>query len=334
MLAAGHGRRLRPLTETTPKPLLPVLGKPILLHTLERLARLGVEQVAINLHHRPEAIPAALGRRPAGLEVTYSTEPTLRGTLGALAPLRDFVAGAEALIVVNGDSLCRWPLARLLKKHRRTGAAATLLLLRGADAESFGGGVGLDEGQRVVSLRRGRSFGPIKQRRVYAGAQILDPARLPPPQEGESHFVPDLWEPWLASGQPLVSLTTRRRWHDLGTPGRFLEAALDQLPWWRRNWLAPGTAGPRRRWRRVVAESGVEWGAGTRLRDCLLFAGSSLGEGCRLEQVVVGPGTRVPPGTQVQQRLLTRPRAGISPPPGTSRLGELWVSPLVPDGSR
>jgi len=117
VLAAGFGRRLRPLTDWLPKPLLPVCGKPVVLHTLEALAAAGCEATALNLHHLGEPIRRRLGDDFEGMPLTYSEEPEILGTLGALYPLRDFIAGAEHLLIVNGDSLCRWPLAGLLRRH-------------------------------------------------------------------------------------------------------------------------------------------------------------------------------------------------------------------------
>src|SRR5207302_1697659 len=160
VLAAGHGSRLRPLTEELPKPLLPVLGRPLIAHTLEALAAVGCAAVAINLHHLGEAIPRALGDRFAGMPLVYSREDPILGTGGALLPLRDFFAGSDPLLVV-------------------------------------------------------------------AGAHALAPAllaRLPP---GVSDSMGDLYEPLLAAGGRLATLVTWRPWHDLGTPGRYLDGVLD-----------------------------------------------------------------------------------------------------------
>ncbi|MDP9119810.1 MAG: nucleotidyltransferase family protein, partial [Acidobacteriota bacterium] len=144
VLSAGLGIRLRPLTELVPKPLLPVAGAPILAHTLERLAAVGCEAVAINLHHLGEQIRGHFGTAFAGMPLTFSEEPELLGTLGALFPLREFLAAADLVLLVNGDSLCRWPLARLVRQHLKTGDAATLLLASRPDPRLFGGGVGID----------------------------------------------------------------------------------------------------------------------------------------------------------------------------------------------
>src|SRR6476659_7929241 len=147
VLAAGLGTRLRPLTDALPKPLLPVAGLPILGHTLAQLAAAGCEAAAINLHHQGEEIRRRFGEAFAGMSLTYSAEPVLLGTLGALHPLRSFFAGCGAILLVNGDSLCRWPFRRLLRQHfrgRAEGTAATLLLASRPDPAEFGGGVGVD----------------------------------------------------------------------------------------------------------------------------------------------------------------------------------------------
>jgi len=119
VLAAGRGERLRPLTEELAKPLLPVAGRPLAAWTLERLRRAGVDAAALNLHHRGERIRAAFGESFRGLPLVYSEEPELLGTGGALPPLRDFFAAADVALLVNGDSLCRWPLERLRLSARR-----------------------------------------------------------------------------------------------------------------------------------------------------------------------------------------------------------------------
>src|ERR1700724_662896 len=90
--------------------------------------------------------------RSAGLPLTWSEEPLLLGTLGALGPLAGFFAGADLALVVNGDSLCRWPLAELLARHLATGAPATLLLAARADPADFGGGVGVDSAGKLLWL--------------------------------------------------------------------------------------------------------------------------------------------------------------------------------------
>ena len=190
VLAAGHGRRLRPLTAFIPKPLLPVRGISVAAHTIDQLIALGCEAIAINLFHRGDQIRQALGESRNGVPLSYSVETELRGTLGALAPLRDFLGRAENILIVNGDSLCRWPLRSLLRRHRRSGAEATLLVSRRIDPQLFGGGVQVEDHRRILSLRPRSAAAEVHARRVFMGAHVLSPRLLDRvPAQGVANFV-------------------------------------------------------------------------------------------------------------------------------------------------
>ena len=235
--AAGKGERLRPLTQQIPKPLLPVRGEAVAAHTLRALGAAGVEAAASNLHHLGSKIREAFGNSFAGLPITYSEEAELLGSSGALPPLRDFFAPADLVLLINGDTLCDWPLEALIQRHsdaRYAPAsaggppAATVLLTSGPSLEAFGGGVGIDKTGRVLVFRGVGSMLPghpkIAKRRVFAGAQILDPRlldRIPP---GPGDLITGLHEPLLREGASILSLTTQRPWFDLGTPDRYREA--------------------------------------------------------------------------------------------------------------
>lgn len=328
VLAAGRGERLRPLTDELPKPLLPVAGRPLVVHTLEALRRAGCDAVALNLHHLGAAIRTALGDSWRGLPLVYSEEPELLGTGGALPPLAAFLGAAETVLLVNGDSLCRWPLAALLARHRRTRAAATLLVHRGADPRAFGGGVALARG-RVVAFRPGAlAWAAAPRHRVFAGAAALAPelvARLP---AGPSDIVAALYEPLLAAGETLAAVETGRPWHDLGTPRRYLEGALERAlegepPRGRR--LAPGAElGAGARLRRSAVEAGARVGAGARVEGALVLPGATVGAGAVVIDALLGPGVEVPAGARVAGQMLTRDAAA----------GGWRATPLAPARSR
>jgi NDP-sugar pyrophosphorylase family protein len=329
VLAAGHGTRLRPLTEQLPKPLLPVLGRTLLERTLAALAGVGCEAVAINLHHLADAIPAALGDRYEGVPLHYSHEREILGTGGAFVPLRGFFAGCGEVLLVNGDSLCDWPLEGLLARHRHTGAAATLLLAGRPDPRPFGGGIGIDRRGKVTAIRRDRAFGDVARRHVYAGAYVLRPeliARLP---EGPSDSMNDLFLPLLAEGGgPLAALVTWRRWHDLGTPARSLDGVRDwaRLETRRDTWVSPSArVAPTARLRGSVVEAGARVGSGAGLRHALVMPGATVGAGCDLSGVIVGPGVELPPGTTLAGQLATR--AGDGPGAGGAP-AEVRLTPL------
>lgn len=309
-----------------------MLGAPLLARTLDALAAAGCEATAINLHHRGEAIPAAFGDRHRGMPLLYSREEPILGTSGAFVPLRDFFAGVTTVLLVNGDSLCDWPLTELLARHRRRGVVATLLLAGRADPRPFGGGIGIDRGGRVTAIRSEPTFGPVTQRYVYAGAYTLAPhllERLPP---GFSDSMNDLFPPLLAAGERIDALVTWRPWHDLGTPARYLDALRDLA---RRR----GRGGYRGEAARVdagaevrdaVLERDSRVGAGARVEATLLMPGARVGARSRVRRVVVGPDAAVPPDGDWSEVLLTRWRAGATALPGSRRAGDLLVTPLAP----
>ena len=237
VLAAGLGTRLRPLTGTQPKPALPVAGVPVAGRTLALLARAGCEAAAVNLHHLGDRMRAALGNSVGGMPLVYSEEREVQGTLGALWPLREFCAAADTLLVINGDSLCRWPLARLLRAHRRGAAAVTLLLSSRADPAEFGGGVGVGHDGGIVTFG-GATGATVARRRVFAGAHVLEPRRLEGLTAGPADFISALYRPLLERGERIAGVETRRPWQDLGTAERYRRAVFEFLfrrrPWRRR----------------------------------------------------------------------------------------------------
>src|SRR4051812_17766208 len=250
VLAAGVGTRLRPLTSLTPKPLLPVRGVPILGHTLARLAAAGCEAVAVNLHYLGEQIRQRFGDSHAGMPLTWSEEPEVLGTLGALHPLKEFLAPADLVLLVNGDSLCEWPFRRLIRRHLaghpRGNARSTLLLTSRADPARYGGGVGIDRAGRILSFWPGTAErGEVVRRYVFAGAHVFSPDLLERVGPGKADIVRDLYVPMLAEGATIGSIVDGGLWHDLGTPQRFLDGALDgaRAGWperlWRRSWISP-----------------------------------------------------------------------------------------------
>lgn len=306
VLAAGRGERLRPLTATLPKPLLPVAGRPLLAWTLERLRAAGCEAVAINLHHLGHQIPERFGDSFRGMPLAYSEEEQLLGTAGALPPLRAFLEQADRVIVANGDSLCRWPFETLLAAHSRRRPAATLLVHRKADPRAFGGGVALEE-DSITAFRPGSlAHASARRHLVFAGAQILEPELLARIPEGPGDLVTVLYEPLLAAGAPLAAVATERLWHDLGTPQRYLDGVLD--------WTFRGShqasrvvkgakVEPRARLRRTIVEAGAEVQAEADLRSCVVMPGARIAQGVRLTRCVVGPGATVDADTEAEATL-------------------------------
>jgi len=334
VLAAGFGTRLRPLSLVLPKPLLPICGEPVIAHTLRQLRRAGCEAAVINLHHLPQAIPRQLGTSCYGLPLRYAPEEIILGTLGALYPVRDFLAGADLALLVNGDALARWPWRRLIRAHQRSGARATLLLHRRAALSDFGGGVGVGRGGRVVELR-GEAFGDVARRHVFAGAHVLSRQLLERLEPGPADVVERLYKPLLRDGELVRAVYGGRRWHDLGTPARYLAAALDWArgPWprrlWRGAWISPlARVDASAQVERAVVEAGAEIAAGCRLRRSLVMDGATVGRDSRVSGCILGPGVELPPASRVEGRLVTTTIAGYSPADHESVIGSLVYTPL------
>lgn len=238
ILCAGEGRRLLPLTATCPKPLLPVGGRPALDYTLELCRFHGLGEIAINLHHCPQAIPGHLGNGSAhGLHIRYSYEEVLLGSAGALEPLRDFLD--RPFFVLYGDVLTNMDLTAIQRTHRRQGGMGTVALYRVPDPERCG----LVELDAAGRLRRfvekpARPFGNL----ANAGVYLLEPEVLDYlPSQRPCDFGQDLFPHLLRSGIVLYGYTLSPEEYliDIGTPENLARAQAE--------WPAVWAAGPVRR---------------------------------------------------------------------------------------
>lgn len=311
-------------------------GTPVGAVTLERLRRAGCEAVAVNLHYLGREVRAGLGDSYRGMPLVYSEEEEILGSFGALAPLREFFSGCDEVLLVNGDSLCRWPLRRLLRRHRKSQAAVTLLVSSRVDPAEYGGGVAIDRGGRLLSFRAGDDPEGAT-RRVFLGAHLLAGDLVSRAPDAFAHIVHDLYEPLLQEGRTIQTLATGRPWHDLGTPRRYRDAVVAggvspaPLRWLRRTWTAPDA---QVHFSVTLARSTVEpacrVGPNVRLRDTLLLPGARVGEGSRLDGCVVGPGAVLPAETRVRDRMVCRRTAAGTVPEGSSIVGDLLYAPLDP----
>jgi mannose-1-phosphate guanylyltransferase len=139
VLAAGMGERLRPLTDVTPKPMLDLGGRPLIHYPLAMLRRAGITEVAINLHHLPDAIRHGLGDgSQLGLRITYAPERVLQGTGGPLNGLRDFLSsGDSTFVIANSDTILDLDLSKMLAFHREHAALATIALFHPANIDYY-----------------------------------------------------------------------------------------------------------------------------------------------------------------------------------------------------
>jgi NDP-sugar pyrophosphorylase family protein len=288
ILAAGLGTRLRPLTEQIPKPLMPVVGTPNIVRTIEHLRGFGVRELVINLHHLPDRIRDSLGDGSGlGVRIEYSFEPQILGTGGGLSQALPLL-GDETFLVVNGDALFAPDLAAAIAAHRRRGALATLVVRADPQAEEFGA-VWLDADDRLRRLVWAGDPGAGNRALMFTGVHVIEPAivnHLPT----EGCIVRETYVPLLLAGAPLFGVEDSGYFCDLGTPRRYLDANVDLVTGCAR---LPGFDPP---------PDGVLVGDGAEIGErCQLRPGTVVGQGARLlPGISIGPAV-VLPGAEVRR---------------------------------
>jgi NDP-sugar pyrophosphorylase family protein len=228
ILAAGVGSRLRPLTDTCPKPMLPIAGRPLLARTLDWLRASGVAEAALNLHHLPDAVRDGLGDGSAwGMTLRYSYEPKLLGSAGALRTITQRFPGwlDQTFALIYGDMLCDIDLAELLAAHQSTRAILTLALKHTATPRTQGM-IELDPAGRVrrfVEKPAEWSGGTL----ANAGVYLCEPAILDVIPAGFSDFGHDIIPALLEANATVYGHLATGYLLDIGTPDTYAQAQRD-----------------------------------------------------------------------------------------------------------
>ena len=218
ILAAGRGRRLRPLTNHTPKPLVEVCGYPLLSYGLGLLRANGIEEVVVNVHHLADRIIENIGDGSRfGLRIRYSLEETLLDSGGGIRQASTLFDPPidGPLVVLNADVICSAPLARLVDFHRRKDALVSLLLRDDARKQEYGV-FGIEADGRIARfLGRGRDAGLPEF--MFGSVQVLSPAileRMPP---GAFASMGDLWPRLFDEGKPFYGYVYEGPWYTADT---------------------------------------------------------------------------------------------------------------------
>ncbi len=220
LLAAGLGTRLRPLTLSTPKPLLPLDGCLLIDHQLRYLARSGIKRVAINLHHLGDMIREYAGDGSKyGVEIFYSEEPRLLDTGGGIRKAAPFFEG-RPFLALNSDALIDVDLDELISRHQNSGTAATMVLKPLEDRYSYTP-VAVDDSGNVTGFGSGQYF--------YTGLQVVSPhiVDLLPPAGESSSLIKDGYLKLLGGGGKVAAYIYHGYFNDLGTFDRYEEAKGD-----------------------------------------------------------------------------------------------------------
>ena len=222
VLAAGEGRRLAPLGLEVPKPMAPLRDRPLLEYTLALLRHHGVSEVAINLYHLPEAIPAHFGDgNSAGMRLHYLRETWLSGSAGAVRQLRHFLDG-EPFLVLYGDVLTDMNLTDFISFHRRRRPVATIAVGELDDPASRGV-VDLSQGDWVRGFveKPSSAFSPWANGGIY----VLEPVVLDYISPNQvCDFGQDVFPRLLAAGLPISAYRVRGYLRDIGEPEQYFRA--------------------------------------------------------------------------------------------------------------
>jgi NDP-sugar pyrophosphorylase family protein len=221
ILAAGFGTRLRPLTETLPKPLVPLNGKPLIEYTLFLLRKHGFLDVVINLHYQGGKIRDTLGSGSRwGLRLTYSDEPEILGTGGGIKKVQPLLSDGPFL-VINGDILVNIDLARVIAFHRQKQAAVTLVLREDPEADRWGP-VEIDSGERVRSICGEPPHSEAKAgKRMFCGIHIIEPEVFGYLPAGGFSNIMDAYRKMIREGKIIAGYTMDGYWMDIGTEERY-----------------------------------------------------------------------------------------------------------------
>ena len=307
ILAAGEGTRLRPLTLTLPKPMVPVVHTPLLVRTVELLRRQGVEQLAVNLYHKPEAIRAHFGDY-----LTYSEETQLLGTAGGVKQLAGFLDTTFA--VLYGDNLYDFSLEPLLAFHRAHNALATIATFETPNPTACGLVV-TDPAGRVTRFQEKPRLDEVFTHTANAGVYILEPEVLDHiPAGAACDFGRDIF-PTLLERAPgrIFALPLGGYLRDTGTPENYRQASWDLLERGEPGvhptaQLAESVALTGR----YVIGAGCTVARGAELSESILWEGCQIGAGAKLNGAILGrgvvveAGVLVPPGAVIGEgeRLL------------------------------
>jgi len=335
VLAGGEGTRLRPLTYTTPKPVMPLAGRPFLSYMLDWLAGHGVDDVVLSCGFLSSEVQRVLGSRHRSMRLRYVEEDFPLGTAGPVRLAADLGYLGDRFLVLNGDVLTDMDLTSQVAFHDANHAAATLALIAVEDTASYGV-VPTDARGRVEAFLE-KSPGPAPTNRINAGAYVLEREVVERIEPGVAvSFERDVFPQLVGDG--LYGYMADGYWMDIGTPDRYMEATYDLLAGAvtsalpqrdRTGSLVPDccdTSGARigpwsvlgERCRvgaeslvlRAVLHDGVEVGEAAVIRRSVLGAGVSVGEGARIEEgAMIGSGAVIRPGQVVEAEARVAPGA-------------------------
>ena len=313
VLVGGFGTRLRPLTLTTPKPLLPIANVRQLEHLIAQLGRGGVTKVVLALGFKPEPFFEAFPEGVcAGIPLHYAVEPEPLDTAGAIAFAARDAGIDDTFVVMNGDIICEVDIAALVQHHRAMGAEGTIHLTPVDDPSQFGV-VETDDAGWVRQFLEKPAPGTTTSNVINAGTYVLEPSVLDRMPANQRISIERTVFPAMVSERRLAAKATDDYWIDTGRPDTYLQANLDLIDGSRE--LILSSVGPNA----IVDASasivhsvigeGAVIGARVRLERSLVMG--NIGAGSRLVDCVIGSDAHVPDGSALDSARVPSPEPKV-----------------------
>jgi mannose-1-phosphate guanylyltransferase len=231
ILAAGFGTRLKPLTLSLPKPMFPVLNRPLLEHTLNFLSSQGIQDIIVNVHHLPNKIVDHFGDGSKfGVRLKFSHEEEILGTAGGLKKAQPFLED-ETFLVINSDVLADIDLTKVLSFHNEKKSCLTLVVRQDAHPEKYKPIELADDGRITRFVDASINNPPTTTQRVmFTGIQIMEPeifSRIP---SGKFFGTAEgVFPAMIEDGLPVYGVLHNKYWIDMGTRETYIQAQADAL---------------------------------------------------------------------------------------------------------
>ena len=296
ILAAGVGTRLRPLTYECPKPMIPLLNKPVIEHTINNLKKHNIDSIIMNLHTLPKMITDYFGDgKKFGININYSLEETLLGTAGGLKKCKKFFD--STFIVMSGDGLSNIDLTSAIEFHKRKKALATMVLKK--LEMKFPYGITLtDRSNKIINFVEKPTWGSIFSDTVNTGIYIFEPEIFKYIPDGFYDFGHDLWPKLLKLQKPIYAYLMNNYWTDIGNIDEYKQGIKDALF----NKIPLNISGKKIKNTEVIVDTGCS------IDKTVKFIGKAvIGKNCKIgKNVVIDSGTIIGNNVQIQDDAIIK----------------------------
>jgi NDP-sugar pyrophosphorylase family protein len=300
VLVGGEGTRLRPLTLSVPKQMLPIVGQPMIERVLGHLANHGIDEAVLSLGYQSDAFTEAYpSGTAAGVRLTYAVEPEPLDTAGAIRFAADHAGVDDTFVVVNGDVLTDLDVTALVSFHREHGAEGTIHLTPVSDPSAFGV-VPTDDDGRVAAFIEKPPRDEAPTNLINAGTYVLEPHMLERIAPGRRVSIERETFPAMVRSGSLFAMADESYWLDTGTPAAYLQAHRDLLNGSRGEPPIPGS----QRLGQWAWATGAPDVRGTVNAPTWLGDGAVVGEGATVGWSAIGAGCVVERGATVTESVL------------------------------